>query len=147
MKHITFAEFENHDAAERARALLARAPELDVHVDLIDHTQHLRQDEFGHGLTSARRGLLQASLIGLVFGGLVGVALVWPLGLLQVPWGVSLIGGAFAGAFYAGLHGALMGGNSPMPELEAEAKAIDPDHVLLAVEARDEEALRRADAL
>ncbi|MEZ4269798.1 MAG: hypothetical protein R3F39_25855 [Myxococcota bacterium] len=138
MKQVIYAEFASHAAAEDLRDELTATPEWNVDVDLIDHPPEIEMEALSTANTSARRGLLSAGLLGAVAGAIIGLALVWPFGLIGSDILSGVLLGAVAGFIYAALFGLLMGSANPSRELRKAADDTPEQHTLLAVATYDQ---------
>jgi hypothetical protein len=147
MKQVIYAEFASHEAAADLRDELAGVRDLNVEVDLIEHPPEYEMEALSTPNTSAKRGALSAGLLGAIAGGIIGIALVWPFGLIGVDWLSGMALGALAGFIYAALFGVLMGSANPSRELKEHAAETPTRHTLLAVATYDARTAERVRAV
>lgn len=148
MKHLVFAEFDDRATAEGAlEAVRESYPHLEDRFAVIDHPGQPDQDAFPFSESEARRGMLWAGALGAGIGALVGVLLVWPLGVVHLDLPVALIMGAGGGLVYAALHGLLAGAGNPHHDMNELAEDLREGQVLLTLEARTEADVEQIGAL
>jgi hypothetical protein len=128
MEHVSYALFDDAEAARRAVEAVTASSDDRHHFDVVLHQGRLDSSSMGFFETDSREGLREGVVAGAVLGGLAGLVVFGPIGLA---------GGAMLGVLYGGLAGALGGAAAPDRRLKRLSAELAAGKLLVVVGASD----------
>jgi hypothetical protein len=128
MELVSYAIFEDAEAARRAAEDVTASGDERHHYDVVVHQGRLDFSSMGFFETDAREGLREGLVAGAVLGGIAGLIVFGPIGLA---------GGAGLGLLYGGLAGALGGTGAPDRRLKKLSAELAAGKLLVVVGAPD----------
>lgn len=128
MNNVSYALFDDADAARRAMDAVNASGDESHHFDVVLHEGRLEQSSMEFFETDSREGLREGLVIGVVLGGIAGLVVFGPIGLA---------GGAALGSIYGGVAGALGGAGAPDRRLKKLSQQLAAGKLLVVVGAPD----------